>query len=108
MFPFIATCLATGTALNDDISHASNVQLLPIDIAYDGCENDDGVSFFDVSQPANACYGVMFIGEKEVNWQIKQHVDRMGELEYDFEPDYIPGRTILDPRTYIRRYYDDT
>ena len=91
VFPFIATCLATGTALNDENAHVSNVSLLPISSRYDGIENDDGITVLDITDAANTRYGFIIFNDIEIG--------------PDSAPELVPGLTVLDAKTYIGLYY---
>ena len=104
VFPFIATCLSIGTALNEESTETSNVFLLPIDIAYDGCDNDDGITVLDISDIGRTRYGLAFLSESELSWQYGERPDD----DIEFEADVVPGLKLLKPRTYVSSYCKDT
>ncbi|KAL8667145.1 MAG: hypothetical protein Q9168_007331 [Polycauliona sp. 1 TL-2023] len=85
-FPFIMTCLIIGASFNLD-GYYHDVLIEPFFMAFDGGDNNNGVTIFDISEPDNTRYCF---------------VDYLG-MESEFEVElYTP----LSARTYLEAYYE--
>ncbi|KAL8887017.1 MAG: hypothetical protein Q9215_005353 [Flavoplaca cf. flavocitrina] len=85
-FPFIMTCLVTGASFNLD-GYYHNVLVEPFYMAYDEGDNNNGITVFDITEPANPRYCF---------------VDFMG-MESERGVDL---NTPLSARTYLEAYYE--
>ena len=101
VFPLVSTILQVGTSLNEKNSYASNVIHLEINTAYNGGDNNDGISVFDITDPANPRYGLLFLHETTPYNSAREVEDEDAKHE---EPNYTPGLEILDPETYVKTY----
>ncbi|KAL8868710.1 MAG: hypothetical protein Q9174_004813 [Haloplaca sp. 1 TL-2023] len=93
-FPFVMTCLVTGASFNVD-GYYHSVLIEPFFMPYNGGDNNDGITIFDITEPGDVHY--CFV-------DFKGHycfVDFKG-IESEREVDL---NTPLSARTYLEAYY---
>jgi hypothetical protein len=98
VLPFIATCLVVGTALTDR-GMVDNVQLLPIDITPEECDNNDGFTIIDITVPAETRYAFFFDHSGDIELGRDMNI-REGSV-----PSLVEPFVLLGPLSYVRTYY---
>jgi hypothetical protein len=98
VLPFIATCLVVGAALTDR-DMADNIHLLPIDMTPEQCDNNDGFTIIDITDPSETRYAFFFdhSGDIELGHDMK---DMEGAV-----PSLVEPFVLLGPLSYVRTYY---
>ncbi|KAF7942648.1 uncharacterized protein EAE97_006102 [Botrytis byssoidea] len=55
-FPFILTCLVIGAGLRAKDSYHARIHNLPFNLSFDGSDNNDGITVFDVTEVTQVRY----------------------------------------------------
>ncbi|KAF2210371.1 hypothetical protein CERZMDRAFT_106795 [Cercospora zeae-maydis SCOH1-5] len=87
-FPIITTCLMVGTAKGED--GYSRVHPLPVTTSLKDCDNNDGYSVFDITDPEHLRY-CFVLGEDSQS------------MAYG-DTDYVQPMTPIGPREYLACY----
>ena len=99
-------CLALGCGITPGEHGQSRVHELDIDAKYDGVQNDDGVSVFDVTVPGEPKYAMIQLTNYE---DYEDEEDVNGDLvEIDTTSDAFEPNTILNASDYLLRYWQET
>ncbi|KAK5127658.1 hypothetical protein LTR85_006999 [Meristemomyces frigidus] len=112
-FPFIATCLTVGASLHKEHNHSAKIHPLPLETSYDGCANDDGISVYDITDPAKPRYGFVFLEDRqeadartEDNGAASDDEGATSEGESAMSEDaFAAAKSVIDGRTYLDIYY---
>ncbi|PPJ55683.1 hypothetical protein CBER1_05877 [Cercospora berteroae] len=87
-FPIITTCLMVGTAKRQD--GYSRVHLLPITTSLKDCDNNDGFSVFDITDPESPRYCFVLGEDSE-------------PMNYG-DTEYVQSMSPIGPREYLACY----
>ncbi|KAK4549827.1 hypothetical protein LTR36_005128 [Oleoguttula mirabilis] len=100
-FPFLATCLAVGAGLHDEYQYSHGVSHLPLDIGYADSDNNDGISFYDVTDPANPRYGFVFFRDTYGAGTYDSDGEHIGD---EMDDAAVVAMSVVDGRSYLNTY----
>lgn len=63
MFPFLTTCLVIGASVDLTGGKVSNASPLPWNMEFDRCDNNDGITIIDISEPEAIRYCFVIFNE---------------------------------------------
>lgn len=116
-FPFIATALALGASHQKAHDYTEKVNILPLHTNFDALWNDDGISIYDITDPARPRYGFVFLKDRPEEDEDEEDpdTDEDDEEDPDTEEDdydsaseatFVQGKSVIDGRTYLAMYSD--